>query len=559
MSGLPRSTQRRLAKLAFQSNGIWEGDRLSLNFEDPGAAIENLDEKQDCILWVDGVQGVVRAMDLIPASTGQEAIVRTLLQAMEHPLDTPNQMSRPARPKKIVVRSRELQFFLRGVLQDLDITVEYQPELPLIDEFFSGMQRMITSRTSVVPAEYSEALDKAAQGLWKLTPWKQLSEHQVISLSLSILEEQPFYVSILGQLGLEFGILFYRSLDSLRSFRQKIMHLVDDSQASKQAFLSQDCLYVTFNLPEDLDDLPSPPISLDWEDVEVEFGSIHPLEGIQIRLGEEEAQLLLIAMESFKQFFQKHQKTLKKGFPELSNTFQLSFEGIFPEDLAHVSVQVDTHPQVSEELVQVEQDYFDDDDDDYFDEDDDDDEELLGGAGMIPLRGDLVPEKSIVSLESIPWKTYEILKDTARTIPASTPPKEAEILPVVIIQTSRPKAKAMTEQIKKSGGLTGLCFAPGTDRWSGLEFELGILQLGNGENQVFEEYMLDEDDDESEVYAEAREQWHERSIETENICGVLICQGVTGKNRGKSPDLKDIVILIEAPLMDPEDLLEKPD
>lgn len=152
---LPASTYRRLRKLAFQPNSVWEGDRLSLNFQDPGGSIEDLEENRDCILWVDGVNGVVRAMDLVPATVGQEAIVRTLLQAIEQPLDTPKQISRPARPKKIVVRSREFQFFLRGVLQDLDITVEYQPELPLIDEFFSGLAQMMGHRTPTVPPQYA--------------------------------------------------------------------------------------------------------------------------------------------------------------------------------------------------------------------------------------------------------------------------------------------------------------------------------------------------------------------------------------------------------------------
>jgi len=123
---LPPATYRRLRKLAFQPNSVWEGDRLSMNFQDPGGSIEDLEENRDCILWVDGVNGVVRAMDMVAATVGQEATVRTLLQAIEQPLDTPKQISRPARPKKIVVRSREFQFFLRGVLQDLDITVEYQ-------------------------------------------------------------------------------------------------------------------------------------------------------------------------------------------------------------------------------------------------------------------------------------------------------------------------------------------------------------------------------------------------------------------------------------------------
>ncbi len=58
---------------------------------------------------------------------GPEAIVRTLMRAMEHP----HSPAKPARPQRIVVRDREIQFYLRGVLQDLDIAIDYAPELPV--------------------------------------------------------------------------------------------------------------------------------------------------------------------------------------------------------------------------------------------------------------------------------------------------------------------------------------------------------------------------------------------------------------------------------------------
>ena len=181
---------------------------------------------------------------------------------------------------------------------------------------------------------------------------------------------------------------------------------------------------------------------------------------------------------------------------------------------------------------------------------------MLEALGCTPLRGDLLPENSIVMLGSIPWEMYEILKKSARTMPASTSPKKSANLPVVIIQTSRPKAKVMIEQITKSGGLTGLCFTMGFDQWRSKEFQLGVVQLGNGENQVFREYDI-YDSAERKVYTHIRQKWDQEAIKTEKICGVLICQGVTGKNRGQPPELKDILMLIELPFMDSKDLLSR--
>jgi len=108
MNALNSSTRRRLQQLR-QIPAIWEGDRRLLS---PQIRSLETDSRQgDCILWVDGMEGLVRAMDVVSSDAGHEAVVRALLQAMEYPQGS----GIPARPQKILVRDRELQFFLRGV------------------------------------------------------------------------------------------------------------------------------------------------------------------------------------------------------------------------------------------------------------------------------------------------------------------------------------------------------------------------------------------------------------------------------------------------------------
>jgi len=549
---LPRSTYRRLLKLPFQPSSVWEGDRLSLNFKDPGGTIEDLEENRDCILWVDGVNGVVRAMDMVPATVGQEAIVRTLLQAIEQPLDTPKQISRPARPKKIVVRSREFQFFLRGVLQDLDITVEYQPELPLIDEFFSGLEKMMGHRIPTVPPQYADAIDDAVERLWNLGPWQSLSDHHILRITLPDLEEQPkLYVSILGQLGLEFGVLLYRSLDSLKLFRQEVV----SSNHPEEVFFRQDCFYIMFNQPEDLeDDQFSPPVSLDWEDIDVSIGSIHPLEGMQHHLGEEEAQIVLLSIQGLVQFLQKHRKALKKvQFPKLSSQFKISLPEGSDRLRSPLTVEVCTEPEITSEILN----FSNSEDEDDEDEDWDDFESTLSALLMkqglpnapnhgelIPIREGLVPKGAMVSMGSIPWEVYDLLGNTE-------PPRHqwkvqhraGDTLPVLVIQTTRPKLKVLLDNIEAAGGLAGITFSEGGEGRD--KFELGVLVLADGTLHLFNHY-----DPEDFIHQRAREKWEQRSTQTQGMCGLLLAHGLTGKNRG-TPTLKEIATLIEVPYLKP--------
>ena len=190
MARLNHSTLRRLQNLP-QIPSVWEGDRRPMATDANPSIDADSETAGECIIWVDGSQGMVRAMDMVPPDMGPEAIVRTLLRAMEHP-----QSPAPvARPQKIVVKDREIQFFLRGVLQDLEIVIEYVPDLPLIDEIFRGLQEVAESRPPQLPPQYAEIVTEKAYQIWQDAPWERLGEHQIISIELKLFGIDTLYIS----------------------------------------------------------------------------------------------------------------------------------------------------------------------------------------------------------------------------------------------------------------------------------------------------------------------------------------------------------------------------
>ena len=95
-------------------------------------------------------------------------------------------------------------------------------------------------------------LQKAAL-LWKDAPWRYLSEQEILAIELNCWEIETLYLSILGGLaGMEYGLLFYRNLESLQQFRHKLLTGDDFSDGMKQAFLEQNCLFINFNPSEDV-------------------------------------------------------------------------------------------------------------------------------------------------------------------------------------------------------------------------------------------------------------------------------------------------------------------
>lgn len=532
MTTLNRSTRRRLQKLP-QIPSVWEGDRRPLSAPVSERQSAEAEASGECILWVDGFEGIVRAMDVVSPETGSEAVVRTLLRAMEHP----HSPAQPGRPQKVVVRDRELQFYLRGVLQDLDISIDYVPELPLIDELFRGFQELANSRPPKLPPQYAKLLMQKAYELWDDSPWEMLADHQIISIEVNKWDVGTLYASVMGMLGMEYGILLYRSLASLKRFRASV--LAEESfEQLEEAFLGQDCLFVTFERAEEEDeddddeeiDLADLPLS----EIQPSFGNVHPLEGMRPFLYEEEALAVYVAMEAFHRFLRGNQRQLvKEQFPSISKRYRIGL----PQDsetTESISVKVSTLPEVSSELFEMAQ-LVEVEDEDLDEENENDDD-----AMELPLRDDLVPKDSFLSLGMVSWERVDMLRSGVEHHQPQQVKAAGEGLPVILIQTSRPKAKTLIQNIKTAGGLKGIGFNPGEDPFEGDRYDLGILQAENGDLYLFGEFLQDDP-----VHAAARKKWDQRCKKTKGYCGLIIARGLTGASRG-NPQASDMMALFEA-------------
>ncbi len=525
MSGLNPTTCRRLKKLQ-QIPSVWEGDRRPLQAFADGES--DADGDGECILWVDGSEGVVRAMDVVSSEMGPEAVVRALLRAMEHPQSS----ARPARPSKIVVRDREIQFYLRGVLQDLEITIDYVPTLPLIDELFRGFEEMSGSRQPTLPPQYAEVLQEQAYELWQSSPWELLSDHQVLSIELNQWDVETLYVSVMGMLGVEYGLLLYRSLDSLKRFRAAVLR-EESFEQMEQAFLGQDCLFLTFGrqgaLEEDEEDdgfdLADFPVS----EIVPNFGTVHPMEGMRPFLYDEEAIAFYIALVAIQRFFRAcDQQLAADPLPLINKRYRIPIPSTV-EGKVTVTVKVSTLPDLATELLEMAE--------------ASEDDEMA-----VPLRDDLIPKDAYLSLGMMPWENVEKLRTGVDCYQSKDVATAGEGMPVVLIQTTRPKAKAIIEQIQTAGGLKGICFNPGEDPNDGDLYDLGILQTENSSLYLFGEFP-----EADPTHVAARQKWDQRCKKIKGYCGLIIAKGSTGASRG-NPQPRDMMALFEARSLSSRDL-----
>lgn len=535
MTNLPPATLRRLQKLP-QDQSVWEGDRRLLSsgnraaeWFDPYANDED-DEARDCILWADGSQGIVRGVDMVTPGTGSEATVRTLLRAMENPQGPAS----PNRPQKIVVCDRELQFFLRGIVRDLGIAVECVPNLPFLDEVFETLNQPRKLAGLSLAPQWLNALQQGAQEIWQTEPWALLEDHHILAIDMNHWDMDTLYVTVLGRAGMEFGLLFYRTLESLKRFRASA-NLLDDPAQLEESFLLQDCLYLNFAYDREEDDsyayrlFAAPP---SWDEVQPNFGSIHPLEGIRPFLYDEESQIMIAGLEAVQRFVKQYRRKLTNNrFPALTATYTL--KGLTePEPL---QIKIATMPALSQELMAM-------------------DAELEAKnahpqINPFPLNQDFIPEGAMYWMGSLSWGFCQTIVPFLKVYQEADQPLKpgGEGFSVFMVQTSRPKAKEMMAAIATAGGIKCLLFGVGEDFYGDC-YDLGIIQTQDQQLHLFNDHLANDPE-----HVKAMKRWKERCKASRNWCGFVIAEGVTGSGRG-NPEAKHIVALYEVPLIKASDV-----
>ena len=524
MNALPQNTKRRLQKIP-QNSSVWEGDRRPL-----GAISDHFETEAgldgECVIWVDGTEGTVRAMEIISTQMGFEAVVRTLLRAIE----SPHHPATPVRPKKIVVRDRQLQFFLRGALQGLDIVIEYFAELPLIDQLFASFEEFGSGKPPALPEAYQPVLEKLAYGIWEAEPWAYLFDRDIIAIEIAGCDIETLYACVMGNMGTEFGILLYRSEESLKQFRQAAI-AEESPESLEKAFLSQDCWFLNYEEEDEEED---------WEldeymEVRPFFGSLHPFEGMRAFLDAEEAEIVYLALTGLLKFCQQHdQQLMLDPIPEITKTYRIP-NSQKTKQKKTTQVKVSSLPQLTSELLVMEG------------------EELGSLSNMreveIPIQDDFIPDGSLITMGKIPWDLLGFITVQKKTYYQTLNQEPiGEGLPAIIIQTSRPKAKGLIEVLKDAGGLKAICFNPGNDPFSGETNDLGMLQTQNGNLYIFSEYSHD-----SPPHARALQHWNKSCAETKGYCSLIISMGVTGASRG-NPQPKDMLAVFEAQAITGEQL-----
>ena len=510
MSSLNAITRQRLMKIP-QSLNVWEGDRRRLMPNGLQLVHEsNPLEIEEYVLWVNGSEGELRSMSVVEPDLYLEAMVSTLLEAIE----MPQSGSLPARPKKIVVRDREIFLYLKSIAQALKITLELVPELPVIDLVFEKFQDFRADPPSLMSPKYGDFLLQKAEQLWKTAPWGLFEDHQILEIELNQWGIGTVYVSMLGNLGLELGILAYHSLDSLIAFRSKVGKR-ESLEEMEAAFLAQNCWFLNYEFEPS--PIPQMLRFMNYDDVEPEFGVLDGM--LRPFLNDDETLAFAVILEAIHRFVSKNCGQFFQGkFPEFTRRHKIPVPEICGV-ASPVTVKVLTLPKLADELMNL----YDDDDD----------------LDQCDLRTDFVPPGSLMVTTALAWQSIQMIRSTVKHHTPTIAPMAGEALPVMIICTTAAKAKALVKKIEEIGGLSGIGMCSG-ENISGGETELAILKSRSGILFFINEFSEDDETDKRILG-----NWLRRSAESNNICGLIIAKGYKKGQKPGNPKPEDIIALYE--------------
>jgi hypothetical protein len=232
----------RIARLPQAKGEVWEVGRRNLNLSI--AKLERQEERPDLLLAVQtsGQGGAVQA-NVVPSSAPPATLADLVSQAMRQPL-----VGKPRRPQLIRVNSQVEAAPLTEMLASVGVQLEVGATLALLDALveqmrteFGGIATDYRARAAgageSLGTESLQALFGAARAFYRAELWLDFGDEVMFEIELQPGQGRPktLYGIVMGNMGQEFGLALYPSLDEFRRFYEFSLQHLDQLMHPQEA------------------------------------------------------------------------------------------------------------------------------------------------------------------------------------------------------------------------------------------------------------------------------------------------------------------------------------
>ena len=222
-----------IARLAQSHGEVWEVGRRPLNIYI--VELERKGEQPDLLVAVHASsQGGVVQASVVPGRAPLTALADFVLEAMRHPM-----IGRPRRPQLVRVSSQTEAEALDATLTAVGIRVEVSPRLVVLDALLEEMATELGGGARDYRTQAGRAgeplsdvalreLFSAAKAFYRAELWLDFGDEVMFEIRLepSSGGSKTLFGIIMGNMGQEFGLALYASLDDFRRFYEfSLQHL----------------------------------------------------------------------------------------------------------------------------------------------------------------------------------------------------------------------------------------------------------------------------------------------------------------------------------------------
>ena len=211
------------------------------------------------VVILDATSRVIRSFDLAENEPAADAVAEALAQAMHAPQPSPlnedGDALVPLRPGRVLMDDAALAEVLQAVFEPLGVAVSFFAPLTPVDELLLNLEMFIERGDhrvglleipDVTPALIA-TLFEAAAVFHRAAPWDHVFNDDVIRLRYPGPDGDDYFVCIMGNGGLEFGLALYTSLEDLN-----LMLEFEDPEDSAAALQTVTVFSLTYGTRRDL-------------------------------------------------------------------------------------------------------------------------------------------------------------------------------------------------------------------------------------------------------------------------------------------------------------------
>jgi len=209
-----------------QENAVWivSVRRLRAWVEEEGEPIQPW-----VVLCTTRSQGMILGTELYPVPPTPEDALGVLYDCMLEP--TPSAGGMASRPSKIVFDDMKLSRALREELDAIGVRASFSNPPPEIDLIVASLSDHLHGDDDVelpgllegegVTPQIAGAFFAAAADFYRAEPWIQLSNSQTLAVSFPP-EDQTWYVTVMGQGGVEYGLILQPTWEEVERLFRKL-------------------------------------------------------------------------------------------------------------------------------------------------------------------------------------------------------------------------------------------------------------------------------------------------------------------------------------------------